>query len=77
MSMYTANVTAPIRASAFPRNAADPTDSSCAITAVPARAIRMPAKDIGEVLSPNRRYAITATKTGWVVTSTTLAATLV
>jgi hypothetical protein len=45
--------------------------------AVPATAVRMPAKESGEVRSPKSKYASTATKTGWVETRTTLAATLV
>jgi len=77
MRTYTATVTAPTSASTFPKGAAEPTESSAAMTAVPAIATSIPAKDSVEVLSPRREYARTATKTGWVLTSTTLAATLV
>ena len=74
---YTATVTAPTRASTFPNTAADPTVLSKAMRAVPAMATTMPRNDSGVVRSPKSRYARTATKTGWVDTRTTLAATLV
>ena len=71
------NVSAPRRASTLPKTAADPAEPSWAITTVPARATRMPAKERGAVFSPKARYARIATKTGVLLTRTTLAATLV
>ena len=61
----------------MPKIAAEPAEPSPAMIAVPATAVRMPAKESGEVRSPKSKYASTATKTGWVETRTTLAATLV
>ena len=48
-----------------------------AMTTVPTSETSIPATDTQEVLSPRKRYARTATKTGDADTRTTLAATLV
>jgi hypothetical protein len=61
----------------LPKKIADPIDPSEAITTVPASATSIPKKERDGVLSPKARYARIVTKTGWVHTSTTLAAALV